>query len=135
MKPTELMLGDWLEPDQCRTPTAYTSVAMITTDGVYMNEAERLFSFDELHGVILSDDILKRMGFDYDELEETYHWQKGDNMTGISAEVTLVMDDRGWMCNLYGPRCGMEIEELSLNYVHELQHAMRLVGIEKEFRL
>ena len=108
MKPQELQIGDWVMPDQCITPRLYTSVAMITTDGVYMNEAERRFAFDEIHPIPLDAEILQKNGF-------------------IGKEIYVAVFDQAHGDDYdYG---------VALDYVHELQHALRICNSDKEIVL
>ena len=117
MKANELMIGDWVMPDQCQVPTAYTSVAMITMDGVYMDEAVRLFTFEELHPIPLTEEIL------------------GRNFPTADEGLTWWPNDRPYYHIECSPLNGTRIIMPYTQYVHELQHALRLCGIEKEIIL
>lgn len=138
MKANELMIGDWVMPDQCRVPTAYTSVAMILNNEVHMNEAERPFSLDEIHGVLLDPQMLVNNGFhlpEYSTEDEWLYETPADDGFGITEEVRLQFDeDKGfWLGYFFGPHG--ELEECRFHYVHELQHILRVMGIDKEIKL
>lgn len=137
MKANELMLGDWVRLNFEEKPCF--RVAQLLDDKLYVDEADFQFlqdwRYDDIEPLPITDKMLKRNDFKYDELYECYEWQQGDNTHGFTADITLVKDDRGWLCNIFGPNCGMEIEEFNLRYVHELQHLMRCVGITKEIEM
>ena len=127
MKPNEVMIGDWVKPNQCKVPTTYTRVAMIMTDGVYMEEAERRFDFEELHPITVTKEILEANGFiksgymcrcchnlaDFDN-----HAQLDYNLKFSTFEIKR-MKNREWTAKIY----------IDAHYVHELQHLLRVAGL------
>ncbi len=127
MKANEVMIGDWVEPDQCMVPTMYTRVAMIMPDGVYMEEAERQFDFEELHPIHVTKEILEANGFiksgytcrcchnlaDFDN-----HAQLDYNLKFSTFEIKR-MKNREWTAKIY----------IDAHYVHELQHLLRVAGL------
>ena len=129
MKANELMIGNWIEPHQCRIPTVYARVEGIYPNGITIDKAERVFSFDEIHPIPLTPEILEKNGFKKDEkLEEMYYWNWGigNNCVSYDKETGIVR-----IFHVFGHL----VFVLPLSYVHELQHALRLCGIEKEIEL
>lgn len=140
MNAKQLMLGDYVRyngkiarvtilSERVSEAVATVEDGKATADNVLTDGDKKLKPLN------ITASVLKRSGFRRGEYDDDYHWQKGDNLTGISEEVRLAQDDRGWLCNIFGPNCDMEIEEFRLRYVHELQHLMRCVGIKKEIVL
>lgn len=128
MKPNEVMIGDWVEPDQCRVPTMYTRVAMIMPDGVYMEEAARQFDFEELHPIFVTKEILEANGFENlgNRCSIWLNREDFDNHTEIDYNLKFStfeikrMKNREWTAKIY----------IDAHYVHELQHALRLAGLD-----
>lgn len=140
MNAKQLMLGDYVRYNgkiaRVTILSEKVSEAIATAEEGNANADDVLPDGDKkLKPLNITGSALKRAGFEYDELDETFSWQEGDNLKGITAEVRLAQDDKGWVAYIFGPNCDMEIEEFKLSYVHELQHIMRCVGIKKEITL
>lgn len=134
MKANELMLGDWVQGHLQNTPSKVVGIpneyrlAVITPGGAYME-----LSIDDFLPIPLTPEILKKNGFDflYSSVPggtpqeqrmrkvDTYKWQ------GIAVNYYHETNDFQ-MVNFRGVR---------FDYVHQLQHALRLCGIEKEIVL
>lgn len=134
MKANELMLGDWVQGHLPNTPSKVVGIpneyrlAVVTSNCTYME-----LSIDDLQPIPLTPEILKKNGFDflYSSVPggtpqeqrmrkvDTYKWQ------GIAVNYYHETNDFQ-MVNFRGVR---------FKYVHELQHAFRLLGIEKEIIL
>lgn len=134
MKATELMIGDWVRYKGQTAKVTILSDKVSKIEGTKENDIE-VHDGGEIEPLPIRGAILKRNGFHFDELDEQYSWEKGDNMKGISEEITLMQDSDCWICTIYGSNCEMEIEGFTLHSVHELQHLMRCVGITKEIKL
>ena len=127
MKPNEVMIGDWVEPDQCMVPTTYTRVAMIMPDGVYMEEAERQFDFEELHPISVTKEILEANGFENlgNRCSIWLNREDFDNHTEIDYIIDINWFDLKKMTDrLYTHQLKCEV-----HYVHELQHLLRVAGL------
>lgn len=114
MKAKELMLGDWVNVaefgiiDQILTFTPDTA---ITGHGDTCGEYE----YEQLAPIPLTSDILERNGWRYDELNHEYYGAVnifGDKAPFLALNVSV-----------------------RINYVHELQHALRLAGETCEIQL
>lgn len=130
----DLMVGDWVQGHLPNTPSKVVGIpneyrlAVITPGGAYME-----LSIDDFLPIPLTPKILEKNGFDflYSSVPggtpqeqrmrkvDTYKWQ------GLVVNYYHETNDFQ-MVNFRGVR---------LNYVHQLQHALRLTGIDKEIVL
>ena len=133
MKATELMINDWVNSD-----FGIFQIKEIFDDAVRDNRGND-YEFDCIYPISLTSDILKGNGFELVEI--------GDN--GPSTPKANVNRYEHWECKtafqtfylIYDRR----VKKYSLNafsnhiiniaYVHELQSAMRVCGVEKEIEL
>ena len=114
MKAEELMIGDWVQfPYGIRKVTELDSFL----DRVLSED----FSVTEVDAIPLTPEILKENGFVYSELPFEQSWQQ----YGLS----LYAGGDGYRIN-----CGENVA-LVIDSVHQLQHALRLCGIDKEIEL
>lgn len=121
MKANELMVGDWvyLLGTPCR-------IKDIIDDGVINYEKD-------VTPIPLTEEILEKNGYtckrSLDKEIISYNWKSPDR------RVTL-NDQNGspWFCIILSDGM-MEEVMIGITYVHELQHALRLCGIEKEIML
>lgn len=134
MKANELMIGDLVI---VKTPIEEkaTKVAEIYANGIIAEDSGSYLN-DEISPVPLSPEILEKNGW---QKFNTYHiLQLGD---GISLWFYWFENrfEREWrgIDEWDGHRERVEITFRSkgVEYVHELQHALRLSGIEKEIVL
>ena len=112
MKANELMLGDWVLCDGKSYQIAEIG-GMVCID--YENE---LFaSLEDIEPISLTAEILEKNGFA--SLSGHDWWYKDFHISlSCTKDLTLV--------------CGRTIQ---FSFVHELQHALRLCGIEKTIEL
>lgn len=144
MKANELMIGDWVEPRQCMTPTVYCKIEGIYPDGtVHLDKAEMLFTLDELTPVPLTPEILEKNGFEIgyssiltaDGFKKLPVYKYKNNKQAQSIRHNLI---KVCVCldgSKYDVEFGIGSHILDLEYVHEFQHALRLCGIEKTIEL
>lgn len=140
MKTTDLMIGDWVQytEDQWLTeedslPRKITGLGNPRYPSYYpyiriegMNED---YHIDLFQPIPISPEILEKNGFLKRE-EGTEVWYDikidKDNIIGVAG-----FENTGhWVfgCSFF-PNL---IEHIGIEYVHELQHALKLCGIEKE---
>lgn len=126
MNAKDLMIDDWVS-----TPNGYRQVKQnFGLDGIYTRlapEYDYPEDWDEkdLQPIPLTPEILEKNGFEargYEELvldadEYCFALQKG--VDGINA----------WWWEMFSSPI------IPINYIHELQHVLRLCGIEKEIEL
>ena len=113
MKANELMIGDWVynknidKPMQVY-PTMFSQMFRQRLDAT--TEDYNIFP------VLLTPEILEKNGFDY--FDGSWWYKVFRIVLGSSKGTSLV--------------CGTQVK---FYYVHQLQHAFRLCGIEKEIEL
>ena len=121
MKVEELMVGDWVHNDLGETQ----QVVELREDGamLYYND---IYPYDDIQPIPLTPEILEKNGFVKSERFEV--WKI------ISDKYELRITP--WrFAVIFLDEDGSDKEEFSAplpKYVHELQHALRLYGIEKE---
>ena len=116
MKANELMLGDWVE-----TPDYVTRVETIGPHAVLCEGIVRWLAIQEVQPVPLTPEILEKNGFEYNDMPFVMGWEQ--------FGLTLYHGGDGYLIN-----CGQNVA-MKINAVHELQHALRLCGVEKEIVL
>lgn len=115
----DLMIGDWV----------YIKDHPIKSQPQKVKPEHFVRSLVEFEPIPLTLEILEKNGFKKDEkFEEMYYWnwRIGDDCISYDKETGIVR-----IFHTYGHL----VFVLPLSYVHELQHALRLCGIEKEIEL
>lgn len=114
MKANELMIGDWVRITDDDTDAFFDArVGTLTrVENIFVvppgEEMAQPFSIDCVEPIPITPEILEKNGFSRNGLDiSLFDRRGGDDFVGAS----------------------------NLQYVHELQHALRLCGIEKEIVL
>ena len=132
MKASELQLGDWIQgylPDTYSKVCGIlneTRIAVTTKDGTYMD-----VSIEDIQPILLTSEILEKNGFGYIEKDENIlHYYLGEPYFSkdLNLHIGTYNTGRFWLNYYYNYIHG-------LRYVHQLQEAFRLFGIEKEIEL
>ena len=132
MKATALMIGDWiLCSDNIQRQVRYLQVrpSVIGIGGSSYDE-------DEIQPIPLTPEILEKNGFvKYNEVSDTPPYdqdEEGNMYYSYKGEHKFW----GWWQpnNVYFIPVNAMID-LEIKYVHELQHALRLCGINKEIEI
>lgn len=119
------MIGDWVmyrgEPIIIFEIDEYYERVNTEPDGY---DSIRCIELSDLQPIPITAEILEKNGFekrDGEYQDVFYHY----------GDFDLLIDDRLEPCGytLYG------VLELQIKYVHELQHALRLAGIDKEITI
>ena len=130
MKATELMIEDWVNSD-----FGIFQIKEIFDDAV-RDRGGNDYEFDCIHPISLTAEILKNNGFELVEI--------GDN--GPSTPKANVNRYEKWECKTMFQTFYLSYDRRAKNYslnafwnhishilyVHELQNAMRVCGVEKE---
>lgn len=135
MKANELMIGDWVNvtaaenivrPDILSILPKKGKVVGIDGDCIYVDFVEYLFMFGDIEPIPLTPEILEKNGFKKcDECEQwTLYKHSCYNILWSADEPYLEIVS-------YNGDSG-EFNRMGISFVHELQHALRLCGIEKE---
>ena len=138
MKASELMCGDWISYIE-DGKLYYARVSEVYKPSVFTDDGEfegRDVEEDEIIPVQITPEILEKSG-----------WKKvgEDERTGVSVMQIEYDGNAFWWTEMNG-ECGCEDVEnedgeekfvkvfscVQVCYVHELQHALRLCGIDKE---
>lgn len=120
MKATDICVGDWFKAVDYNSPFRITAIYddVVQTQADYQSEIDgNWYSEAEIKDLItipLTEDILVKNGFKGNPLDGYYYWQDADRI-----ELNGNFGYHG----------------IVINYVHQLQHLLRLCGIEKEIEL
>ena len=128
MKVNDLMVGDLVIYGGLYTKVIYIGQKISLYDGKGTE-----FTIDPCHiePIPLTEEILVKNGFVYREEEETcatqafHHWQLNGHWFALNYTQYFRKEKKDDM-----PR--FDIAGIAFNYVHQLQHLLRLCGIEKE---
>ena len=115
MKAEELMIGDWVYLVPSHKPTRWA-----VDDFGYSPE----FIDYNFSPIPITQDILMGNGFTLAKRGKTWHFSEGDTLISWSEWGRMVISSKGAS---HGNRLNCDCR-----YVHELQHALRICGIEKE---
>ena len=114
-------------------PACYDVVTEIRKDGIIGSDILRgLISFSEIEPITLTDEIMAKNFSQYSESYEP-NFSKDYLITDIGATITYDIVTR--LIRLPVRNIAGDWEFYSITetrYVHQLQHALRLCGIEKE---
>lgn len=129
MKCTDLMIGDWVYCEGQPTPENVT-IQTIAEDGVWFNGSnyEGAASYDRIFPIPLTPEILEKNGFVQNPRSKSRRSHQ------ICTDSVYISWWRGRLNILFKPFIGHSTNHVNVDgkYVHELQHALRLCGIEKE---
>lgn len=133
MKATELMIGDWVNSD-----FGISQIKEIFEDAV-RDDRGNDYEFDCIYPIALMPEILKINGFELVEIGDNgpstpkanvNRYEKWECKTAFQT-FYISYDRRAKNCSLN--TFGNHISQIM--YVHELQNAMRVCGVEKEIEL
>lgn len=122
MKATDLMIGDWVRQ--------YSEYGDGTSEVIQMGYIRKDYNYTDLEPIPLTPEILEK------NADNVYkRCENGYSLFGIGKypnSIEVAIYPKGgveWTIN------GNEYAIADLMYVHELQHALKLCGIEKEIVL
>ncbi len=131
MEAKELMIGDWVwydnQPHQIRElgifgenrdGEDYPAVCVGKPNGIGL-----ILERDEIEPIPLTSEILEKNGFTKEPDADGSHYR------------FILIDGHTKFSILYARSVFQWLGPLDFKYVHELQHALRLCGIEKEIVL
>lgn len=137
MESKDLMLGDWVDVNGLPSQVfelAYNKNEKEMTIGILDPQGEIYSCFegyDHVAPIPLTDEILEKNGL---VLEDEFgysafalHFMEDKNL-----DLELSKSESGFWC--WSISCD-EYCVVQLHYVHQLQHALRLCGIEKDIEL
>ena len=123
MKAKDLMIGDWVLFDHNPVRVAILGAAK---DSLGLAVGDNVFGqpYNMIEPIPLTAEILEKNGFDMDDY--TVHFKEDEH---YMLELVFEDDELKWTIN-----CN-EYTIMNFEYVHELQHALRLCKIDKEIVL
>ena len=139
MKANELMIEDWVMNTHNRKPEQIREIL----ERMVMLDYNDLYNYDEIEPISLTPEILARMGFTIEEVHKYDDTYTEDEYIATmkcvdSRKCEVEIEYKTYWKKLrafnYDPRnrLGFTSIETQVEYVHELQHIMRICGIEKE---
>lgn len=143
MKTQQLMLGDWVSHNG--TPK---TVDVIWGKEVSLDDPTKVwgsiytdkFNEDEIEPIPLTPEILKKNGFTGGEYKSWtgdvwYLEEEGFRKIGLtmSRKESTLWGEK--IKPLYPDSIGHNFSVPNIKFVHELQHALRLCGINKEIKI
>ncbi len=136
MKANELMIGDWV---RCTDPKPFRITDIETECGTphfIVNNTDRLgINGGNLRPIPLTGEILEKNGFK----ARGGYWECRNNYCSIKLYIAPKIEIEGELFD--EPPILLKVDGATFNlniivvYVHELQHALRLCGIEIEIKL
>lgn len=125
MRIEELSIGDWVMNARIEgKPTNYriTEIHWNCIVAIHSNGVEYNHRFSDVKPIPLTPEILEKNGISktYESDEYTVYKGEGFNVTEYYTEL--------WEFERHRNR-------LMIRYIHQLQHALRLAGVEKEIEL
>lgn len=131
MKANELMIGDWVQYPAtmgnlvpCKVVGISTEITVEFTTGARKYEALKV-----AQPIPLTSEILEKNGF---ERTNDYHFFDGDEYYEMELRE---ISDSIWFVEYTDLEFSMPSQRMTVCNVHELQHALRLCGIEKNIEL
>ena len=128
MKASELAFGDWVMPlrKSIKKPCQVVSIDRGTnTCWIDSDEYSGLLSCSDVERIPLTPEILEKNGF---KKEGSWFIIEDDYYDVSIREIT----DSIWRVKYCNTEFSAFVSVLHIAFIHELQHALRLCGIEKE---
>lgn len=138
MKPTDLMIGDWMLinniPNKIQAIDSIDAEIQADDELYYVGE-DRYHSEDKVEGLPLTTEILEKNGWMQNGMtQEAIMECDGENYDDTWCEMTY---DGELNCyfDCVGDvvlfTCDRGCDFLKIHFVHELQHALRLCGLNE----
>lgn len=144
MTQNEIMLGDWLCLTTNHQPQKIVNVEQLENNVTIIGLVDKDGDYDalylnELEPIKLTKEILEKNGWKKCKGEDEFHVKYQCDYEDLIVEwrniFTTIPGLFGYFSCTNPYTLSEIINGLPLNYVHELQHALRLCGIEKEIIL
>ena len=124
----ELMLGDWLKYGNL---DKIVKVTALYGNQVNTNAITPLF-LDDLEPIPITPEILEKNGWELFRFGNSYCMQIHIQMAGDGFEMQDITIHRMKVLEVHTSTSTLY---MPIKYVHQLQHALKLCGIEKEIKL
>ena len=130
MKANELTIGDWVYSTFCDKPCKVIGIEQYESEyvNVKVTNVTGAKDINSLYFIPLTAEILQKNGF----VESGMFYRLSLDYYGVFInEITESI----WRFQFYNHECPAFDSTICIGYVHELQHALRLCGIDKEIVL
>lgn len=130
------MIGDWVQ-----TPNGCRKVEELSSKNVIIEWHDYGCTMEDVLPIPLTKEILEKNGFELREgCSTAWDWHDGEQSVYISGEHTCPV---GQTVTIYTPdgctgaafSSHRTLSDHKIRGVHELQHILRMLGIEKEIKL
>ncbi len=134
MKANELMIGDWVMNTHNQKPEQVCEIR----ESMVMLDYNDLYDFDEIEPIPIIQEILEKNGFVAKKYVYPYPYYEYE-VKEIKVKVGFAFPQGNRTSHkepwVYIDTENVFVEHLPCTFVHQLQHALRLCGIEKEIVL
>lgn len=110
-----LMIGDWLLDGD-----SYAQVTSIACGGIIETTASNFAPEEVLQPIPLTPEILERNVFEYKDIWAEW-WHRSED--GFGSDFQLSVTEDGFSMK--------DIANAQINSIHQLQHALRLCGLDE----
>lgn len=124
MKPQDLMFGDWVIVYEKAMPVK-ARVEGVFERGATVLGRVRIADHGFMEPIPLTPEILEKNGFEIDFEDGSLIWVDEQDVTEVVWGGTIL--------TIHGANGHLELD--TCMYVHELQHALRMCGVDKEITL
>ena len=132
MESNELMIGDWV---RVKRTQKIVKVKEVKQSCIYTEDNG--YEYNEIEPIPLVPEIVEKNGFKpyvpENHLETVYSYQ--DVSKAVADELYALWPYRDGSFYLLLRIDGKDMVRMDVHYIHQLQHAFRLCGIEKEIEL
>ena len=136
MQAKELMIGDWVEEIDRVCRVKFNAQIKEVRENDCSTNASSKTNYYDVQPIPLTVDILTKNGF---ILNKEMSNDEGDAYEFVESQdaraIVHDFESRHTHLFLFAVNYPMTIERLLVSHVHELQHALRLCGINKEIEL
>ena len=139
MKTNELMIGNWvIAPDEYTKELKETRVAQ-TGKTLVLDKHNEYYRIETIVPIPITEDFLKKNGFAHkcliepDEYytEGLYEWEKEVQCNCVILKTLSNKVDCDWCVHI--DNCDRDsICNIDIQYVHQLQNVLNILGIEME---
>lgn len=133
MEAKELMIGDWVFYSKKAFPY---QIKLLGENLCKLDGIDDSVDLEEIYPVLLTEKTLKKSGFNVGQYSSwTEHHTSYSLLSDKGRRIVIVDFKEGKLNSMEVYGFLIDIESHNIKSVHELQHAMRLCGIEKEIVL
>lgn len=126
----DLMVGDWVMLTDPINNGEKVQVKVIHGDGYITVDGGLTALFNPIP---LTAEILEKNGFEREEIIQS-HWISEDGRILLRNDESLINSNNKWSVHVDNEDM-QTIGYFEITYAHELQHALRLAGIDKELTI